>query len=115
MKFNLLHILALLIACQSSIAVADIHPNNQDDLKYFQQTHASLISHSESHQQEQDDLSNEIFDCYDSCHCHCFTHHFLVNLGIDSDYNSISISFISQNFTLFNSRNISPDIRPPIA
>ncbi len=65
MKPWLSHILVALIALQSVMAVADIHPEHQADSHEHQE--ATSLVHSDNIQTEQE-LSSGV-DCQHCCHC----------------------------------------------
>jgi len=65
MKPWLSHILILLIALQSVMAVADIHPEHQADS--HEHTSAASLAHADNMQTEQE-LSSGV-DCQHCCHC----------------------------------------------
>ena len=115
MKINLLRLLMVLIAMQSTIAVADLHQfhqlNTEDAELSYQQ--ASDVSNSEQGNDNTKIKSNTSYDCQHCCHCHGFVQFYIDNFE-NTVLRVIEPKIINQNPSRFYSHVISPDLRPPI-
>jgi len=124
MKIKLLHILGFLIAMQSTVAVADVHQDHQSNKQHLEFNHndQELDNNNVQNKLEatfinkfnQSDLTySTTYDCHHCCHCHGVACYYLDIL--QNDYESyLGSSRLSENLTLFTSRTISPNLRPPI-
>jgi len=111
---NLLHILLVLVALQSTIAVADLHQAHQasGEHQIFDQANSDIeINTSE---QKPDQTETKIsYDCHHCCHCHGVACYYLDNRiqNIFADIDTITqFSHLSKLY----SHIISPNLRPPI-
>lgn len=112
MKINILHILLILIAVQSTIAVADLHKAHQLKQDHLQFSH-DLANESN---EESDQVSNfkVSYDCHHCCHCHGVSCHYIDTKNANS-FSILDKSMQLENTTRISSRSISLDLRPPIA
>ena len=118
MKLQLLHILAFLIACQSSIAVADLHQLHQSGTEHISFDH-SMIEDDQKDAviadiPEAETTTAVQYDCHHCCHCHGVACHFINTQNQNFKFQQ-PINGISQDQYRYNNRVISPDLRPPIA
>ena len=119
MKINWLPLLMVLVAMQSTMAVADLHQAYQTGQEHISFNHTDdITSHPNSDQPDtqtnfetESDLTAS-YDCHHCCHCHGVACHYLLKddtsfvLYQDNDA-------IFESFNLYNTRIISPDLRPP--
>lgn len=118
MKINLLHILLVLVALQSTIAVADLHQSHQsgqDHLKFDHVEHDDQVHDTTVTIQTDDSISDTVgeYDCHHCCHCHGVACHYLDNQQ-KNQFTYIDVSIHFTNNFYFNSRSTSPALRPPI-
>lgn len=119
MKVNLLRLLMVLIAMQSTIAVADLHQFHQinpEETQYNSQQVGDVsndVSNNDQVISNSKIQSNTSYDCQHCCHCHGFVQFYLDNFD-DTVLRVIEPKIINQNPSRFSSHVISPDLRPPI-
>jgi hypothetical protein len=77
MKINLLHILIVLVALQSTIAVADLHLSHQTGNEHLEFNHIDNVDidfNNEDFEKYSDSksLNDNVtsYDCHHCCHCH---------------------------------------------
>ena len=117
MKINLLHLLLVLVALQSTIAVADLHQAHQSGQEHLSFDHSEQVTgvldtHLKPFTSDQVD-SDVSYDCHHCCHCHGVACHYLDNFQ-NNYLSSFDSSNLFENLTLFTSRITSPNLRPPI-
>jgi len=112
MKINFLHIILVLVALQSTVAVADLHEAHQSGQEHLQFNHIDQNIDVDS-QIGSNDVTNISYDCHHCCHCHGVACYYLDN-QIDNQFSIADVSIQFTQFTLFNTRSITPDLRPPI-
>lgn len=120
MKINLLHILLVLVALQSTIAVADLHQSHQTGKEHLEFNHIDNvdIDKNNEHFQKSSDiisLTDNVtsYDCHHCCHCHGVACHYLDNQQKNQFTYIDASTHLTNNFQ-FNSRSTSPALRPPI-
>ena len=128
LRIWVVYIIALLIALQSVLAIADVHKTHKESEQHLthlnseehllnQHSHSEFSSQSllESETNAESSTSSEInhVECH---HNHC--HHSSVVFIIEHDENNLFALnvelFIHNNFQ-FKSPTLSPSLRPPIA
>ena len=112
----LTQILAMLIAVQSVIAVADVHKFHQSDNQHISIDHTSQAPDGqfESVDGSTGDDTVAIDDCQHCCHCHGVCHPYM------SQAQSVLEAIVSSTMTSFyqfssSSHQASPDNPPPIS
>ncbi|MCF6319007.1 MAG: hypothetical protein L3J83_06975 [Proteobacteria bacterium] len=116
------HILMLLVVCQSTIAVADLHQSHQSGQDHIKLHHVDGLTDGDESISSQADIQIDIdiesnttvsYDCQHCGHCHSVSCYYLLKddtvfiVYHDNDT-------IFENLNLFSTRIISPDLRPPI-
>ena len=114
MKNKILHILMILIALQSSIAVADFYQPHHSESEHITTTVTETSFSDEELQTHQINLKNASNSCHHYCYCHTIS---FVNLNtlypvVNATNNTQLFKDLSKNY---KSRSITPDLRPPIA
>lgn len=110
-------ILALLIAFQSVVAMADAHQSHQSgsDHVEFEHDHdgGSDVSVNDAEEEQASELVGQ-FDCHHCCHCHGMSPVFLAahSFGLALPWSNRAGS---DYFVEYPSLSISPGLRPPIA
>ena len=112
MKKHLLHFLLILVAGQSTAAVADLHEAHQNGQEHLEFNHVDKDMAIDSETSD-DEINTVSYDCHHCCHCHGVACHYLDN-QTDNDFILAEISLQLTHFTLFYSRTITPYLRPPI-
>jgi len=119
MKKYLLHFLLLLVACQSTVAVADLHETHQTGKEHLEFNHIDQnVTNSETlidkaSVDNMNKLKNISYDCHHCCHCHGVACHYLDNHIVNA-FTHVQTSVQFTQFTSIRSRIITPDLRPPI-
>ena len=117
MKINLLHLFLVLIALQSTLAVADLHQSHQsgkDHLSFDHNEHSTDVLDTHLKSLSGDLVDSDLsYDCHHCCHCHAVACYYLDSL--QNDYISFfGSSNLNENLAQFTSRSTSPNLRPPI-
>ncbi|MBL4659364.1 MAG: hypothetical protein JKY19_03340 [Alcanivoracaceae bacterium] len=117
MKINLLHILIVLVALQSTIAVADLHQSHQTGKEHLEFDHIDIDNNNE-YSEKIPDITSSIdnftpYDCHHCCHCHGVACHYLDNQQKKQFTHIDASPHLRKNF-YFCSRSTSPSLRPPI-
>jgi len=120
MKINLLHILLVLIALQSTMAVADLHQSHQAGQEHLEFDHIDIVDHDYDNEyfEKSPDISPitdsaTSYDCHHCCHCHGVACHYLDNQQKNQFTYLDDTTHLTSNFQ-YNSRSTSPALRPPI-
>jgi len=110
MNKNILYILLLLIAFQSTVAVADLHQAHQSGVEHIQ---FSDDTDSDNHHSNQQQDSTIKYDCHHCCHCHGVHCYYLEDFS-PNKFARQRIHVSLEAIVLMRSRNTLPDLRPPI-
>ncbi|MCF6319911.1 MAG: hypothetical protein L3J83_11670, partial [Proteobacteria bacterium] len=124
MKINWLHLLVVLIAMQSSMAVADLHQAHQAEQEHIGFNHSDdLASHSNQVNSNLLDTQPDFavqpditpsYDCHHCSHCHSSACHYSLKEETSSFLFRYNNDEIFENFSFYSTRIISPNLRPPI-
>jgi len=118
MKINLIHLVLILVALQSTMAVADLHQSHQTGNDHLEFNHLDQFNDDSVNKPTikstylAENIAND-YDCHHCCHCHGVACHYMDNQQIDY-VSSFGSSNLLEILTLFTSRITSPNFRPPI-
>lgn len=114
MKNKILHILIVLIAMQSTIAMADFYQPHHSETEHI----ATIVSETTFSDKELQTHQFNLKNFSNSCHHYCVCHT-LSFVNSNTLYHVVSIvnnTKLLNNYSKnYKSRSITPDLRPPIA
>ena len=114
MKNKILHILIVLIAMQSTIAMADFYQPHHSETEHI----ATIITEKTFSDKELQTHQFNLKNFNNSCHHYCISHtHPFISSNTLYHVVSIvdNIKSLNNNSKNYKSRSITPDLRPPIA
>lgn len=114
LKLSILKFLIILIALQSTIAVADFHQTHQIPFEHLEiELQVEDTTDFEQLPEAKTDFSTVSYDSHHCCHCHGVACNFIIS--VDNAFGFLIESYkISKNKASFLSQVVSPDLRPPI-